>query len=195
MIVPSVRCARRAPGSPVRRLVPLLLLLLLAAGACAAAPPPRPLGPTLDGLARPDHVTVVTFFGSSCPCQRAHDPRLLALHERYHARGVDFVAVDAEADADPTRDAEEAHRRGYPFSIVSDPEGRFADALGAEYATYSVVLDRRGRVRYRGGIDRDKAHLTPDATPWLDHAIESVLAGREPDPAEAKTLGCALRRR
>ncbi|APR83018.1 Hypothetical protein A7982_08367 [Minicystis rosea] len=182
----------------------LALILSLLVTACAA---PRTEAarahssaassavPTIDALVHPGRFTVVTFFSASCPCQRAHDDRLRALFDRYHARGVDFVAVDAEADAAPSRDTSEARARSYPFPLVSDPEGRLADALGAEYATYTVLLDDKGHVRFRGGIDSDKSHLTDDAKPWLRDAIERVLAGRDPDPAEAKTLGCALRRR
>ena len=50
---------------------------------------------------------------------------------------------------------------------VRDPGATLAKELGAQYATYSVVLDADGRVRYHGGIDSDKNHLHDDATPYL----------------------------
>ena len=86
----------------------------------------------------------------------------------------------------------EGKRGGYPFPIVLDRGGRLADAVGADYATYSVVVDRQGRIHYRGGIDTDKTHLHVDATPYLRDALDDLLAGRSPRVAEGKTLGCSL---
>jgi peroxiredoxin len=137
---------------------------------------------------------VITFFSADCPTQRAHDARLRELYHRYRPRGVDFVAIDSEAAASPASAAREARERGYPFPILIDAEGRVADALGAEYATYTVVVDSKGSIRYLGGIDSDMHHLRPNASMWLRDALERLLAGESPSPPRTKTLGCPLQR-
>ena len=152
-------------------------------------------GPSLDELTRGAPLTVVVFFSSHCPCQRAHDERLRSLSARYAQAGVRFVLVDAESDADRRKDEAEARVRGYPFPVLADPSGSLADALGAEYATYTVVLDAAQRIRYEGGIDSDKQHLTEDARFYLRDALDDLLAGRSPTVPVGKTLGCVLRRR
>ena len=152
-------------------------------------------GPSLDEITRGARLTVVLFFSAHCPCQSAHDERLRALAARYAEASVRFVLVDAEADASAEKDAAEARARGYPFPILPNPSGSLADSLGAEYATYTVVLDAGQRVRYKGGIDSDKQHLTEDARFYLRDALDDLIAGRAPAVAEGKTLGCVLRRR
>jgi hypothetical protein len=137
--------------------------------------------------------TVVTFFSATCPCQAAHDARLRALFDRYRDRGVRFVAVASELDATPERARAEARRRGYTFPIVIDRGGALAARLGAEFATYTVIVDRRGHVRYRGGLDSDRTHLRDDAEHYARDAIDALVAGHEPKVVEAKALGCALR--
>jgi peroxiredoxin len=149
----------------------------------------------LTDLARQAPFTVIVFFSAGCPCQRAHDARLRELHALYGGRGVQLVAVDSEAGATVAADRDEARARGYPFPILSDPEGAAADALGATWATFAVVVDAGGRVRYRGGLDSDRIHVTEGASLWLRDALDRLLAGREPEPAETEALGCALRRR
>ena len=183
---------------------PLLLAFLVTAG-CAHAPQPRsalevPLSDA-EGRAHPlreavqaKPLTVVFFFSAACPCQRAHDARLQALAARYGPSGVQFLGVDSEYDATPAADAREARERGYPFPIWVDRGGALADALAAQYATYAVVFDAQGAIRYRGGIDSDKNRLHRDAAPYLDEAIQSLLAGRAPARTETRALGCALRR-
>lgn len=137
---------------------------------------------------------MLVFFSPDCHCLAQHDARLLALDAVFRPRGVRFYAIDSEVRASAERDAEEARRRGYTFPILVDRGAKLADALEAQYATYSVVVDREGRVHYRGGIDSDKIDLHDDATPYLRDALDDLLAGREPRLAYAKTLGCALQR-
>jgi hypothetical protein len=145
-------------------------------------------------VARSAPLTVLVFFSADCHILALHEPRLRALFDTYHSRGVRFLMIDSEVRASADRDAAEASRRGYPFPILLDRGAKLADALGAEYATYAVVLDAGARIRYRGGIDTDRTHLREDTTPYLKDAIEDLLASREPRVTESKTLGCALQK-
>jgi hypothetical protein len=187
----------------MRRWIAWYFLALLACGSA----PPRDAASALDKVelldaqrpAQPLRAildeapfTAIVFFSAHCACQSAHDARLRALIERFRAR-VRFVLVDSEVDATPELEAAEAARRGYTAPPMIDRGAALARALGAEAATYAVVLDRLGRVHYAGGIDSDRVHLTSDATPYLADALEDLLAGRVPRVRISKALGCALR--
>jgi hypothetical protein len=180
-----------------------LAILALAASACA----PREMtwtkitSPPLPGTDGAAHgiepsasaqFTVVVFFANHCPCQAAHDPRLRDLYTTYHPRGIDLLIVDSELGASVERDNTEVVNRGYPFPIVIDRGGVLAHRVGAEYATETFVLDRFGNVRYHGGIDSDKHALHDDATPYLQNALDDLLAGVPLRRVESKALGCAL---
>jgi hypothetical protein len=139
--------------------------------------------------------TVLVFFSADCPCFSVHEPRLRSLIRAYEPRGVRFLLVDSEIEASLARDAAIAREHDLLVPFVIDSGAVLADALVAEYATYSVVLDRDGAVRYRGGIDSDKSHLRADATPYLRRALDDLLTGNEPRQLESKALGCPLRTR
>jgi hypothetical protein len=173
------------------RLGRIAVVLLAACTACAAT---GPRVAAIDPAVLPSRAawTVLVFFSPTCHCLEQHDGRLRALFEAYHPRGVQVLMVDSEVRGSTRVDEAEAHRRGYPFPIVRDRGAVLADELGAQYATYSVVLDAAGRVRYHGGIDSDRNHLHDDATLYLRDALDDVLAGRPVRIAEGKTLGCAL---
>jgi hypothetical protein len=174
--------------------------IALVVVACACAPlssvvPDASLDGT-DGVAHAiygERATVLVFFSSHCPCMRAHDERLVALARDYAPRGLRFFAVDSEVGATREDDAELARERAYPFPILIDHDARIARAAGAEYATYSIVLDARGDVLYRGGFDSDHTHLSNGATPYLRDALDDVVAGRAVRHARTEPLGCALR--
>ena len=175
-------------------------LVCLTLWACAPARTPdvpNSRFPGTDGASHPivdpgAKFTVIEFFSAHCPCQAEHDERLRELAKRYRAHGIAFVAIDSEADATLRRDQDEAARRGYPYVILVDPEGAAASAMKADYATYSLLVDRAGTVLFRGGVDSDRSHLRDDATPYLQNAIDDVLAPRPVRLPEAKTLGCSL---
>jgi hypothetical protein len=179
------------------------LLLLALAAACApkqAIHLPPQIALTADGgqtvsyppdLAKAK-LTVFIFFSKDCLCFAAHEDRIRTLIETYSSRGVKFVLVDSEVGRTADGDAAEARARHLPGPIFIDAGARLAKSLGAVYATYTVVVDPQGQVRYRGGIDTDKTHLRDDRTPFLADALDDLTAGRPPRLAEGKTLGCAL---
>lgn len=138
--------------------------------------------------------TVVVFFSRTCPVQRSHDARLIALARDFEPRGVAFWAVDAQVSATAERATTDAQNRGYGFPLVADPQGAWADALGARFSTTVVVLDASGKIRYRGGLDSGRAKIAPDDTPYARHALELLLAGQDAVPFETKAMGCVLQR-
>jgi hypothetical protein len=146
----------------------------------------------LQGLVKGARFTVLVFFSRHCRCLQVHDARLRSLYDWSQPRGVQWFMIDSEAGASRQADDAEAIQRSYPFPILLDRGAKLADAFGADYAAYSVVVDAEGRVRYRGGIDSDKTHLRADATPYLRDAIDDLLAGHAPRIAAGKALGCAL---
>lgn len=139
-------------------------------------------------------LTVIVFYADHCPCFSAHEGRLRELQQTYGSRGVKLLLVDSEIEGTAARDAEAVTERHLP-PISLDRGARLADALGAEYATFTVVFDAEGRIRYRGGIDSDKNRLSAAPHAYLRDALDDLLAGKEPRVAEGKTLGCALMKR
>ncbi len=176
------------------------LLACAALAACAPVVParaPRVELPGTDGASHAivdDHgSTALVFYADHCPCFAAHAARLAALARDFEPRGVRFLLIDSEVNATLGRDAAETRERGYVLPILIDHGARVASALGAEYATYTVVLDRDGHVVYRGGIDDERHHLTSHPDEYLRHALDDVVARRPVRRPEAEVLGCALR--
>ncbi len=171
---------------------------LVFALACAHASPPASLVGT-DGSRRAlveitqrAPYTVIVFVSATCPCMASHRDRLEDLVAAYGKRGVQFIAV--ESDVDATQASVAAEAREYSMPVLRDEGARLAIALEAESATHTVIFDREGRVRYRGGIDSDRVTQHADATPYVREALDDLLAGTAVRRPEAKALGCMLRK-
>lgn len=183
----------------------LLLASTLLTTGCAATT--QNISPESVTLASPDSAdlsyptivasapwTVFVFISASCPCLDSHLGRLHELAETYGRRGVQFIAVDSEVGTTKASARAEKEKLGLSFPVLVDHDARLANAFEAEFATYSVLVDRQGKIAYRGGIDSDKRKLHDDATPYLRDALDDVLAGSAPKRAYGKALGCILRK-
>jgi len=140
---------------------------------------------------------VVVWTCNHCPYALAWHDRLTAVAHEYAGRGVRFVAInsnDAErypADSPAAMAGRyDAGEWGMPY--LHDASQDIARAYGAKATPDLFVLDSDLRLRYRGAPDADHADPTQDAA-WLRSALDAVLAGTAPDPAETEPIGCSIK--
>jgi thiol-disulfide isomerase/thioredoxin len=149
----------------------------------------------LDSFAESE-VVVLVFAGNGCPSVRALEPWLVEFQRAYEGRGVRVVWINSNNPAlSPGDTYEEMQRRAaafaYPFPYLCDADHELAGALGATTTPHAVVLDADRRVRYRGRV-ADSRQAATISTPYLQNAVEDVLAGREVARAETEPYGCSI---
>lgn len=182
------------------------LLLLAACTSHGAAPPAAPLAGTfvlgneaneqepLDALLGKARYSVFLFFTADCPVQKAHDARMRETVAKYAPKGVAFYAVASETGIDIGAERAEAKRRAIGMPLLEDKNAVFADALKVEYSTHVVLFEPNRVIRYSGGEDSERVHLTGQVVPHLEQALDAVLAGKDPPVKSAEPLGCPLRK-
>jgi hypothetical protein len=67
-----------------------------------------------------------------------------------------------------------------------------ARAYGAARTPEVFLLDADRRLVYHGAPDSDYEDEA-GAEPWLRNALEAVLSGKAPDPAETAPVGCTVK--
>jgi peroxiredoxin len=141
--------------------------------------------------------TVVAWTCNHCPYALAWHERIQAAARQYSERGVRFLQVNSN---DPERypaDSLEAMRQRveageFATPYLHDATQEVARAYGAQKTPDLFVLDADLRLAYRGAPDgdyRDEAL----AAAWLRGALDAVLAGERPDPAETEPVGCGIK--
>jgi hypothetical protein len=140
---------------------------------------------------------VVVWTCNHCPYALAWHDRIQAVAREYGERGVRFLQVnsnDAEryaADSlDEMRTRAEAGEFASPY--LHDSEQEVAHAFGAERTPHVFVLDSSLRLAYTGAPDADHDDPSQEAS-WLRGALDAVLRGDLPDPAETEAVGCSLK--
>jgi peroxiredoxin len=158
--------------------------LILLIGACATAPPAPPPAAvlpavqlqTLDGQpARlpqtvAGRVAVVAVWATWCEACAAELGELQRLSDRAAARGALVVAV-AVGEARGTV-ADFVARHGLRYPQLVDEDFHLADALGQSRVPATLVVDRAGRIVYRGGA------LDEGALEALRAALDRGVAAR-----------------
>jgi len=142
--------------------------------------------------------TVVVFTCNHCPYALAWHQRLLAVARDYAPRGVRTLAINPNDAERYPRDSAEAMRErvqsgdfdGVPY--LRDDSQQVARAYDAKTTPDVFVLDAEGVVRYRGAPDADHDDPSQNAV-WLRDALDAVLAGRDPQPAETTPVGCSIK--
>ena len=142
--------------------------------------------------------TVVVFTCNHCPYALAWHQRIIDVARDYLGRGVRVLAInpnDAERyprDSPPMM-ADRVDRgefEGVPY--LRDDSQDVARAYDAKTTPDVFLLDAAGVLRYRGAPDADSEDPGQNAS-FLRLALDAVLDGRDPDPAETPPLGCSIK--
>jgi len=152
-------------------------------------------GASLDERANKAGLTVLLFFTAECPVQKAHDDRVRDIAKAYAPRGVTFYAVSSEIGADVAAERAEAKRRALGMPLLEDKGAALANALGVEYSTHVVVLDKERHIVYSGAVDADRTHLTEGGEPYLKNALDAALDNKPIPKAKTEALGCPIRKK
>lgn len=141
-------------------------------------------------------VLVVVFVGNGCPSVESLEPWMIQFQNEYEERGTRVVWVNSNnASLSPSDTLEEVSRRAessaLPFPYLKDERGDVARAFGAVSTPHAFVLDQERKVRYRGRV-ADSRQSSGITEPYVKHAVDDVLGGREVRVAETEPYGCSI---
>jgi peroxiredoxin len=141
-------------------------------------------------------LVVVVFTCNSCPVASDYEDRIIAFAKKYAAPNAKTAVVainvnTVEEDRLPKM-KERAESRGFPYPYLFDPTQRIAKAYGAIFTPEFFVLDKDRKIAYMGGFD-DNSEPSKVKRHFLESAVEAVLKGGKPSPAETIASGCLIR--
>jgi peroxiredoxin len=141
--------------------------------------------------------TVVVFTCNHCPYALAWHDRIVQVASDYADRGVRTLAINSNDASRYPRDSYQAMQQrvaseDWPMPYLHDASQDVARAYGAKTTPDVFVLDPAGRLVYRGAPDADYDDPTRNAA-WLRGALDAVLAGAEPEPAQTRPVGCSIK--
>ncbi|AZP12597.1 TlpA disulfide reductase family protein [Undibacterium parvum] len=97
-------------------------------------------------------VVMVNFWATSCSTCVAEMPQMVETYNKFHAQGLEFVAVAMSYDP-PNYVLNYAETRKLPFHVALDVQGKLAQAFGdVKLTPTTYVIDKQGNIlkRYVG---------------------------------------------
>lgn len=97
-------------------------------------------------------VTLIQFWATTCAICVAEMPHMIATYQRFHPKGLEYVAI-AMSDDPPNLVVDYSETRQLPFHVALDLDGKLAQAFGNVAATPTFFLiDKQGKImrRYEG---------------------------------------------
>lgn len=129
--------------------------------------PPSLLATPLDLSPYKDQVVLVDFWASWCAPCHASFPWLKSVQNKYAAQGLMVLTINL----DEQRQDADVFLAKYPstLAVLYDPKGLYAQEYGLETMPTSLIIDRKGVIRYR-----HNGFLESKVNDYEDH-IRTVL--------------------
>ena len=135
-------------------------------------------------------VVVINFWSAECPHAARVDAALLALLAPWDRR-VALVTIAANANEPLGLLQLEADRRGLPL-VLHDAQGQVVELYEAQTTPHLFAIDSAGILRYQGAFDNVTFRQRQATQGFLHQAVEALLAGRLPEPAQTPLYGCSI---
>ncbi len=144
-------------------------------------------------------VLVLIFMCNHCPYVKAVWQRLIDLQERFEARDVRFVGINANAaNANYEDDSfenmqKEFVERKMNFSYLIDADQKVSREYEAQCTPDVFAYDEQRKLAYHGRIDdswKDESKVTKQE---LAEAIEVILRGEKVSELQHPSMGCSIK--
>ncbi len=149
-------------------------------------------------------VVVLETTNHDCPYVRKHytSGNMQSQQRAAAAKGVVWLTVASSApglqgyvtDLEANELTESRHAA--PAAVLLDPDSKIAHAYGATVTPHMYVIDGKGMLVYKGGIDSipsSNVDDVPNAKQYVTAALDEVLAGKPVTEASTRPYGCSLK--
>lgn len=156
-------------------------------------------------------VVVLEWFNPDCPfVKHAHGKGPLQdLAKHRQSEKLVWLSINSSAPGkqgnglDRNRAAKDEYAMQNP--ILLDESGDVGKRYGAEKTPHLFVIDPKGVLVYRGGLDNAPMGVVDDARPrlpgaaagtlepYLENALDDVSKGRAPRLADTPAYGCSVK--
>jgi hypothetical protein len=140
-----------------------------------------------------DRITVMVFLSTVCPISNDYNDRMSALYRELSAKGVQWLAINANQNEPWSEVDQHRQQAGYPFPVWKDRNNVVADRVGASVTPEVFIFDKAGVLRYQGHID-DSRNPARAQVAGLKTAVEQLLAGQPVTKVQTKAFGCTIKR-
>lgn len=143
---------------------------------------------------------LVMFSCNTCPYVIKNQQRTLDIAAYAEKNNVGVIILNSNEGQRNDEDSYEAMKayakqQGYKWNYVVDANNEVADAFGANRTPECYLFDKELKLVYHGAIDDNPSDAGNVGRPHLKVAMDDMLAGRDVQVKESRSVGCAIKRK
>ena len=135
-------------------------------------------------------IVLINFWSAECPWVERADAALLPKYAAWMDR-ITWLSIASNAHESRQELEQTAKRRALPV-VLLDPNQQAADLYHVQITPHFFVVDEAGILRYQGAFDDVTFRQRHPTRGFLIQAVEALLQGKLPDPAQTAPYGCTI---
>lgn len=168
-------------------------------------PAPDFTGTDLDGKTHKSadlkgKIVVLEWFSSKCPVCAHHVKEKKTMQNtlaKFKGKDVIWLGIDSNVAngevAKPDEIKAFVKESGVTYPVMLDPDGKIARAFSAKTTPHMFVIDKTGIIAYEGAIDSDPSMKEPNATNYVEAAVQALVDGSQVATKYSKPYGCSVK--
>ena len=145
---------------------------------------------------------VIIFTCNHCPYSIAYEDRIIALDKKIKSKGYQTILINPN---DPSIEAAKddsyelmkvrSKEKKFKFPYLFDEGQNIFPKFGATKTPDCFIVQKSDsglKLVYRGAFD-DNKEPSEVKSKYLENAVDALVAGKNPDPAETKAFGCSIK--
>jgi thioredoxin-related protein len=143
---------------------------------------------------------LVMFSCNTCPFVVKNEQTTLKTIEYAKAHGVGVVIInsnEAKREGDDSYNAMKTYgaQKGYTVPYLVDANSKLADAFGANHTPEIFLFSKENKLVYKGAMNDNPGNPGEAKITYINNAIDALVAGKEINPSETKSIGCSIKRK
>jgi peroxiredoxin len=140
-------------------------------------------------------IVVLEWINPECPYVQRHykDKTMLSLAQKYRDKGVVWLAINTTSSASGKDNKAWVEKHDLDYPILDDSDGKIGRQYGAKTTPHMYVIDRSGKLVYKGAIDDSPQGDKEQANNYVADVLAKLAAGGEVTPRENKPYGCSVK--
>ena len=140
-------------------------------------------------------IVVIEWLNPGCPFVVRHykEKTFQNMYDKYVAKDVAYLAIQSGSGTTPEKLKGYGEKQGIKYKLLSDTDAQVARAFGAKTTPHMFIIDKEGKLAYKGAIDDDPQGNKPQRTNYVAKALDELLAGQSVSTPETKSYGCGVK--
>jgi len=138
---------------------------------------------------------VLEWINKDCPfVVRHHKAKTMeTLAQKYKGNDVVWLAINSTHNANNEINKKTVEEFALSYPVLNDSKGDVGHAYDAKTTPHMYIIDKDGKLVYKGAIDSDPSGKDEKRVNHVATALDELLAGKPVSTPETKPYGCSVK--